>query len=150
MAIFNEQSRDRGWSWSRRWVSASRVAGWLVIAVLALSACGQDVTASSAPTTAPHATTPALTPSLRPRVNGPQLSIDNFTFIPATLTVPAGATVTWTNHDDVPHTVTATDKHFTSQALDTDDQFSYRFTTPGTYNYYCTIHPKMQGTIIVR
>jgi len=78
------------------------------------------------------------------------VNIDNFSFMPKTLTVPAGTTVTWTNHDDVPHTVTSTDSRFASSpALDTDDHFSYRFTTPGTYAYYCSLHPQMTGWIIV-
>ena len=78
------------------------------------------------------------------------VAIDNFTFTPATLTVLAGTTVTWVNHDDVPHTVTANDKAFTSAALDTDDRFSHTFTAPGTYSYFCTVHPHMTGQIIVK
>ena len=78
------------------------------------------------------------------------VKIDNFSFGPATITVPAGATVTWTNNDDVPHVVTSDDgKMFKSKALDTDDRFSFTFTKPGTYNYYCSIHPKMTGKVIV-
>ena len=79
-----------------------------------------------------------------------QINIDNFSFTPAILTVPVGAKVTWINHDDVPHLVMSTDKRFTSPALDTDDRFSYTFTAPGTYNYYCAIHPKMTAKIIVK
>lgn len=79
------------------------------------------------------------------------IKIDNFSFGPGTLTVPAGATVTWTNHDDVPHVVTSEDdKLFKSKALDTDDQFSFTFSKPGTYNYYCAIHPKMTAKIVVQ
>jgi plastocyanin len=78
------------------------------------------------------------------------IKIDNFSFGPATLTIPAGATVTWTNRDDVPHVVTSDDKLFKSKALDTDDQFSFTFTNPGTYNYYCAIHPKMTAKIVVQ
>jgi plastocyanin len=79
-----------------------------------------------------------------------QINIDNFSFTPATLTVPVGTKVTWINHDDVPHLITSTDKRFVSPVLDTDQQFSYTFTTPGTYTYYCSIHPKMTAKIIVR
>jgi plastocyanin len=81
-----------------------------------------------------------------------QVIIDNFTFGPTKLTIPVGAKVTWVNHDDVPHVVksTGTEKGFTSHALDTDDQFSYVFTAPGTYNYFCAIHPMMTGQIIVK
>ena len=82
---------------------------------------------------------------------GAAVKIDNFSFGPATITIRAGSTVTWTNNDDVPHVVTSDDnKLFKSKALDTDDHFSFTFTKPGTYNYYCAIHPKMQATIIVQ
>jgi plastocyanin len=77
--------------------------------------------------------------------------IDNFSFGPATITIPAGSTVTWTNNDDVPHVVTSDDnKMFKSKALDTDDRFSFTFKKPGTYNYYCAVHPKMTAKIVVR
>jgi len=78
------------------------------------------------------------------------VSIDNFTFTPSTITIPAGATVTWVNHDDVPHTVTANDKAFGSKAMDTDDQFSHRFTQPGAYAYFCAVHKHMTGQVIVK
>jgi plastocyanin len=77
--------------------------------------------------------------------------IDNFTFSPQTLSVPAGTTVRWTNKDDVPHTVTSTDKHFTgSRTIDTDETFATEFKTPGTYPYYCAVHPHMTGTVVVK
>jgi plastocyanin len=83
--------------------------------------------------------------------NGTEVKIDNFSFGPATITIPAGSTVTWTNNDDVPHVVTSDDnKMFKSKALDTDDRFSFTFTKPGTYNYYCAIHPKMTAKIVVQ
>jgi plastocyanin len=78
------------------------------------------------------------------------VKIDNFTFTPATITVPVGNTVRWANHDDIPHTVVADDKSFKSKALDTDDAFSFTFTKPGTYNYFCSLHPKMTGKIVVQ
>ena len=78
------------------------------------------------------------------------VGIDNFTFNPQTVTVKAGTTVTWTNRDDIPHGLAATNNAFKrSQALDTDDSFSFTFTTPGTYQYFCYIHPHMTGTIVV-
>jgi plastocyanin len=78
------------------------------------------------------------------------VSIDNFTFNPQTLTVKAGTTVTWTNKDDIPHGIAATGNTFTrSKALDTDDTYAFTFTTPGTYQYFCYIHPHMTGTIVV-
>ncbi len=83
--------------------------------------------------------------------SGAVVKIDNFSFGPATINIPAGSTVTWTNHDDVPHVVTSDDnKLFKSKALDTDDHFSFTFTRPGTYNYYCAIHPKMTAQIVVQ
>jgi plastocyanin len=78
------------------------------------------------------------------------VSIDNFTFMPQTLTVKAGTTVTWINKDDIPHGIAATNSTFNrSKALDTDDSFSFTFTTPGTYQYFCYVHPHMTGTIVV-
>jgi plastocyanin len=79
---------------------------------------------------------------------GAEVKIDNFSFGPD-LTVTAGTTVTWTNHDDVPHTVSSDTNLFKSKALDTDDRFSYTFTKPGTYLYYCTVHPRMTAKVIV-
>ena len=78
------------------------------------------------------------------------VKIDNFTFGPANLAIAAGTTVTWTNKDDVPHTVVSDDKLFKSKALDTDDKFSYTFTKPGTYSYFCSVHPKMIAKIVVQ
>jgi plastocyanin len=78
------------------------------------------------------------------------VNIDNFVFGPQTITVPVGATVTWTNKDDIPHTSVSTDGVFKSKVLDTDEKFSYTFTKAGTYPYYCTIHPKMTGKVVVQ
>ena len=75
--------------------------------------------------------------------------IDNFSFAPAATTVTAGSTITWTNHDDVPHNIVNTDHLFKSPVLDTDGQFSHRFDAPGTFKYFCGLHPKMTGQIIV-
>lgn len=79
-----------------------------------------------------------------------EIRVDNFTFAPATLTVSENRTVTWVNKDDIPHVIASNDGLFKSQALDTDDKFSYTFTKPGTYAYYCSIHPKMQGKVVVQ
>jgi plastocyanin len=78
------------------------------------------------------------------------VKIDNFSFGPQTLTVPVGATVTWTNRDDIPHTAVSTDGAFKSKVMDTDERFSYTFTKAGNYSYYCTIHPKMTGQVVVQ
>src|ERR1700731_2357960 len=79
-----------------------------------------------------------------------EVKIDNFSFGPQSVTVPVGATVTWTNRDDIPHTVVSTEGVFKSKVRDTDEKFSYTFAKAGTYPYYCTIHPKMTGQIVVQ
>jgi plastocyanin len=76
------------------------------------------------------------------------VKIGNFTFGPQELKVKAGTTVTWTNEDDIPHTVVSPN-NFRSKALDSEDKFSFTFTTPGTYKYFCSLHPHMTGTITV-
>jgi plastocyanin len=78
-----------------------------------------------------------------------QVIIDQFTFTPQRVTVKAGATVTWINDDDIPHTVASSTKLFKSKALDTSDKFSFTFTTPGVYEYFCSVHPHMTGAIVV-
>ncbi len=80
----------------------------------------------------------------------PEVKIDNFSFGPATVTVTAGTTVTWINRDDIPHTVVSADSVFKSKALDTDEKFTYTFSKAGTYSYFCSLHPKMTGQIVVR
>ena len=79
-----------------------------------------------------------------------EVKVDNFTFAPGELRVPLGAKVTWTNRDDIPHTVVSTDKVFKSKVLDTDEAFSFTFANAGTFPYFCSIHPKMTGTVIVQ
>ena len=78
-----------------------------------------------------------------------QVKIDNFTFAPQRITVKAGTTVTWINEDDIPHTVASSSKLFKSKVLDTEDKFSFTFTTPGSYEYFCSLHPHMTGAIVV-
>jgi plastocyanin len=80
--------------------------------------------------------------------NDLEVHIDNFVFAPAELTVKVGTTVTWTNRDDIPHTVVSAGK-FRSKTLDTDDKFSFTFTTAGDYKYFCSLHPHMTGMIKV-
>ena len=77
-----------------------------------------------------------------------KVMIDNFTFEPAQLTVKVGTTVTWTNRDDIPHTVVSAGK-FRSKAMDTDGNFEFTFTSAGEYKYFCSLHPHMTGTIKV-
>jgi plastocyanin len=112
------------------WVAS--FAGVVVIAIVLLLAGSPSVTANDQSSAAAAVT------------------IDNFSFGPQTLTVPVGATVTWTNHDDIPHTVVSTDGVFKSKVRDTDETFSYTFAKTGTYPYYCTIHPKMTGQVVVK
>ena len=79
-----------------------------------------------------------------------EVKIDNFSFGPATLTVAVGTTVTWINHDDIPHNVVSTDGLFKSKVMDTDEKFSFTFTKVGTFPYFCGIHPKMTGKVVVQ
>jgi plastocyanin len=106
----------------------------VIIALMLLTAGSPNVTAADQ-------TSPAANADIK---------IDNFSFGPQTITVPVGATVTWTNRDDIPHTSVSTAGVFKSKVMDTDERFSYRFTKAGTYPYYCTIHPKMTGQVVVK
>jgi amicyanin len=92
----------------------------------------------------------AVVPFAVTRASAEEVKIDNFTFNPPELTVKSGATVTWTNADDIPHTVVAKELQFRSKALDTDDKYAFTFTTPGVYEYFCSLHPHMVGKIIVQ
>jgi plastocyanin len=91
-----------------------------------------------------------VTARAQPTPETMEVKIDNFTFGPAELTMMAGTTITWTNRDDIPHTVVSTDNVFKSKVLDTDEKFSFTFSTPGTFSYFCSIHPKMTGKVLVR
>jgi|SRR5579872_1679497 len=91
----------------------------------------------------------AAAPAAKTPVATDQVSIDNFTFSPQVVTVAAGTTVTWKNKDDIPHLVVLTDQRARSPALDTEQSYSYKFDKPGTYGYFCGMHPKMTGTVIV-
>jgi plastocyanin len=113
-----------------------RIAGVVVpviIAMLLLFAGSSRVTASDQPSAA-NAT----------------VKIDNFVFGPQAITVPVGTTVTWTNSDDIPHTAVSTEGAFKSKVMDTNEKFSYTFTKAGTYSYYCSVHPKMTGQVVVK
>jgi plastocyanin len=89
-----------------------------------------------------------LLPATSARADDMEVHIDNFVFKPAELTVKVGTTVTWTNRDDIPHTVVSAGK-FRSKTLDTDDKFSFTFTNAGDYKYFCSLHPHMTGMIKV-
>ena len=94
--------------------------------------------------------TPSVKANDRPSAANVDVKIDNFSFGPQTLTVPVGTTVVWTNRDDIPHTVVSTDGVFKSKVQDTDETFSDTFTKPGTYSYFCSVHPKMTGKVVVQ
>jgi plastocyanin len=113
-----------------------RIAGVVmpvIIAMLLLVAGSSRVTASDQPSAANAA-----------------VKIDNSVFGPQAITVAVGTTVTWTNSDDIPHTAVSTDGVFKSRVMDTGETFSYTFTKGGTYSYYCSVHPKMTGQVVVK
>jgi len=91
----------------------------------------------------------AAAPALSAQAAEMEIKIDNFSFTPERITVKAGTTITWTNEDDIPHTVASSAKLFKSKALDTDDKYAFTFTTPGVYQYFCSLHPHMTGTVVV-
>jgi len=93
---------------------------------------------------------PSVKANDQPSAANVAVKIDNFVFGPQAITVPVGTTVTWTNSDDIPHTAVSTDGVFKSKVMDTDEKFSYTFTKAGTYSYYCSVHPKMTGQIVVK
>lgn len=115
--------------------------GVLALAVMGLAACGGGYGKPAA--------TPAVTPAATPTAGkGAAVSINNFAFQPATLSVDKGATVTWTNKDSVPHTVTG--EGFDSGSLSQGQTFARSFDKPGTYSYRCAIHPYMKGEVTVK
>ena len=93
---------------------------------------------------------PSVAANDQPSAATAEVKIDNFSFGPQELTVPVGTTVTWTNRDDIPHTVVSTDGVFKSKVRDTDEKFSYTFAKAGTYPYYCSVHPRMTGKVVVQ
>ena len=93
---------------------------------------------------------PSVKANEQPSAANVAVKIDNFVFGPQAITVPVGTTVTWTNSDDIPHTAVSTDGVFKSKVMDTDEKFSYTFAKAGTYSYYCSVHPKMTGQVVVK
>jgi amicyanin len=92
----------------------------------------------------------AVAAGAQEKTQAAEVKIDNFSFTPQEITVAVGTRVTWVNRDDIPHTVVSTEEKFKSKALDTDDQYSFIFDKPGTYDYFCSIHPKMTAKVIVK
>jgi plastocyanin len=128
----------------RRLLAAGLAAG-----VLLLAGCSASRPAAHPSVTfGPDTTTPSVTAPAAP-VSGNQVTIDGFAFAPATLTVSAGTSVTWTNRDEEPHTVVAGDGSFHSPGMGTGATFSHTFSTAGTFDYVCSIHPMMRGTVVV-
>src|SRR5512146_2128267 len=126
------------WRWSiQPWADPPIRKGVVImksirfIIALALLISGPAIIRTLAATSSTSTKAPAAATEVR---------IDNFSFSPQTVTVPVGTTVHWTNRDDIPHTVAGEDKSFRSKALDTDDGFTYTFSKPGTYNYFCSLH----------
>ena len=124
-----DSSTGRGSRW-RMGVLAVALSGMLGAATIAAAQGGPAMAARSAA--------------------GSQIEIKEHKYSPATLTVPVGTTVTWINHDDDVHTVTSSAQAFTSRGIDTDETFTYKFTKAGTYAYFCTLHPLMTATIVVK
>jgi len=123
---------------------------WSALALLAIASVATRGIASSA---AQHAgiTDKAVAVAAGASTDSTaEVKIDNFAYTPVTVAVKVGTQVTWVNHDDIPHTVDSTQGKFKSAALDTDDRFEFRFTEAGEYPFYCRIHPKMTGKIIVQ
>jgi plastocyanin len=112
-------------------VAVLTIGGWVVGERNVVAGAGTNPAAAPAPATM-------------------EVKIDNFSFGPNSITVAVGTTVTWTNRDDIPHTVVSTDGVFKSKVMDTDEKFSFTFTKAGTFAYFCSIHPKMTGTVVVQ
>jgi plastocyanin len=125
-------------------------ASSVVTAIIGLHFAGKPAPADSPSPVA--AAAPATVPATAPQSAAASVRIDNFAFSPKELVITAGTTVTWQNADDVPHTATSKGdpQVFDSGALDTDDKFSFTFSKPGKYTYYCKVHPHMTGVITVK
>ncbi len=125
--------------------NAAKSRSWAIAGMLSvLMSC--TVAAYSAPV----ANTTATTAASAPAPAGTEVKIDNFAFNPAVITVKAGTQVIWINKDDIPHTVDSSEGKFKSSALDTDDKFEFKFSEPGEYPFFCRMHPKMTGKVIVQ
>jgi plastocyanin len=153
MDLFSRVRQRPHW---RRLVVISAIGLLPVVAAAACAPSSSVAVTTGLPTPVPPSGVATLAPP-KPLVTadpnapgGPQLTVENFNFTPADISIPVGTTVTWTNNDDVEHTVTASDNSFGSKALESGDNFSYTFTQPGTYTYFCSIHPFMTGRVTVQ
>ena len=126
-----------------------------VLATLTVATGLEDVLAFGAPMRSAGGTTNEraelrTAQAAAPAGNVVEVKVDNFSFSPQTITVKTGTTIVWTNRDDIPHTVVSDDKVFKSKVLDTDEKFSFTFDKAGNFPYFCSIHPKMTGKVIVQ
>jgi plastocyanin len=130
--------------------SRCALAFLLLVATTLAAGCGTRTNGSPPEAAMPSNAVNSPTPA--PETEPVKVVIDNFAFSPREITVAPGTRVTWVNRDDVPHTATSSVKPrvFDSRALDTDDTFSFVFTAPGTYDYFCAVHPHMTGKVIVK
>ncbi len=125
-----------------------RTAAALAVGVLSLAGCSASRPPANSGTPSMSMPSMSVTAPAAP-VSGDKVNIDSFAFVPATLTVRAGSTVTWTNHDEEPHTVAATDGSFHSPGMGTGATFTHTFAAAGTFDYVCSIHPMMHGSVVV-
>ena len=130
---------------TRQWVDLVWV--WALVVIVSLIAL---VSAPASSASEVGLTSGAAVPPESSSGSAPEVKIDNFAFTPGVITVKVGTQVTWINHDDIPHTVDSTQGKFKSAAMDTDDKFQFRFDEPGEYPFYCRMHPKMTGKVIVQ
>src|SRR5689334_4324625 len=132
-----------------------RLTFWILctaalLTAFVVAARGPQIFGITFPTgTASAVKTAAALAASAPPAGEVQVKIDNFAFVPATITVPVGTSIRWLNEDETVHNVVSSDKSFRSKALDTNEEFSFTFTKSGTYSYMCSLHPRMTGKVIV-
>jgi plastocyanin len=146
---YAHSTTSHGPSILRRYGWSSTLAAGLLLPWL-MSVPGTMARATASLAEIAPATIAAQSESATAVATAPQVIVEHAMFGPSTLTISAGTTVTWVNHDGDLHTVTSSQGLFASPGLDSEDQFSYRFTAPGMYPYFCALHPHMKGTIIVQ
>lgn len=137
-----------------KFISKSLVSFVLSAASVAFAGgpvCAQSMAGSSMPMHNKSMSGKSMSSDATPKTvsKAYNVEIKDFSFSPTTITVPVGAKITWINKDEEPHTVVSTNDAFKSKVLDTDEQFSFTFAKPGTYKYFCSVHPKMVATVVV-
>lgn len=132
-----------------KFISKSIVSFVLLVASVAFA--GGPVSAQSKASSSMPMHGKSMSSDATPKTASKTYSVEikDFAFAPTTITVPVGSQITWVNKDEEPHTVVSTSDAFRSRALDTAEQFSFTFAKPGTYKYFCSVHPKMVATVIV-